>query len=71
MSRSWKLFGPPSTRRTVDHGRVWCPVQAADIDVEQCVDCPLIGEIVEDGEGHVVELVCRPGLRATWGYGLE
>ena len=53
------------THRVVDAGRVTCPVEGADVDLERCERCPALIDLVEDGPCPYVS--CRPlasGIRS-------
>ena len=65
--QSW--FGPVRVGRTVEAGRVQCPVTMRTVDVEGCGACPHLSDVIPGADGPPVEIVCEPALkvlRASW-----
>jgi hypothetical protein len=63
MFEPWKWIGPVKIVRVVEEGNVFCPVQARDVDVEGCLRCTFLGDVVESEEGLASAIECRPALR--------
>lgn len=53
----WTLFKSQLVSRVVVDGRVSCPIQATDNDVELCLGCPSLADVSEDRDGLLVR--CR------------
>jgi hypothetical protein len=53
--------------RDVEEGRVFCPVQAEDVDVERCFACPSFQDAVSSGKRLPDRIVCNPKLGSMAG----
>ena len=70
----WRLprwFRPITIALAVDCGHVRCPVRARDVDIERCVDCAFLREVLPDAQHHPMEIICQPRLTSMRGAGLE
>lgn len=47
----------PRGAHIVDNGRVGCPIRGADVDVEECLTCPRLTGVGEDGA--LTYVTCR------------
>ena len=66
----WKLrrwFEPMTIALSVEGGQVHCPVRARDVDIEHCVDCSYLREVLPDAQHHVKEISCQPPFSAMRG----
>lgn len=54
-------LGPTGQVRYVGDGRVACPVQGRDVDVERCLGCVFLCDTVEGagGTAGIRGIVCR------------
>lgn len=50
------------TRLVDEQGRVFCPLRAQDVGVEQCLSCPTRSDLTRSADGGVAEIVCKPSL---------
>lgn len=56
-------FPTRSTPRSVDaEGRVWCPTQGRDVDLERCLACVDLDKTANARDGSVTTVVCHPRL---------
>jgi hypothetical protein len=60
------IFQPGLATRPVDCGKVRCPVEARDMDIENCVSCQHLREVARGVDGEL-EITCRPRLSALKG----
>lgn len=58
---------PKEMTRTVKDGTVFCPVQMARIDIDQCRTCKFLTRYESDSSGEVTEFVCSPSYAALLG----
>jgi hypothetical protein len=65
MRKLLNWLTPRKIARTVESGRVYCPVRAADIDVDHCLTCPFLE--VALGNSRVTEIRCTPTLGSLVG----
>ena len=56
------IFTRRGTEQIVDRGRVFCPVQRRDLDVEQCVDCSSLANVTGDARGVLTQIQCKPAF---------
>ena len=66
----WKIrrwFEPMTIALSVDCGQVHCPVRARDVDIECCVYCSYLREVLPDDKHHVKEIICQPPFSAMRG----
>jgi hypothetical protein len=62
--RNWfNTFRPPQLVRIVDAGRLFCPTQQRDIDVDMCLTCRFLDEAVP-ANNRISEIHCTPSYRA-------
>lgn len=69
MIEQQRWFGPVRVRRTVESGRVHCPVTMRTVDIEGCGACPHLSDVIPGPDGPPVEIVCEPALevlRTKW-----
>jgi hypothetical protein len=59
MRSIFKWFTPPKLARMVDAGRVFCPAQQRDVDVDECLNCQFLDEVVS-GNAYVSAIRCTP-----------
>jgi hypothetical protein len=62
-----KWFEPMTIELSVDCGQVHCPVRARDVDIECCVDCSYLREVLPDDKHRVKEIICQPPFSAMRG----
>jgi hypothetical protein len=70
----WKLrrlLEPRTIALPVDCGHVRCPARAADVDIDRCVDCTFLREVMPDAQHHAMQIICQPPLASMRGAGLE
>ena len=60
------IFQPGLATRSVDGGKVRCPIEAQDMDIDNCVSCQDLREVVRTADGEL-EITCRPHLSAFRG----
>jgi hypothetical protein len=56
----FRLFHSEADYRFIDHGRVACPVRAADVDLDRCGECSWMRGI--DRHAGLAVVRCRPKL---------
>lgn len=58
---------PKEMTRAVKDGTVFCAVQMARVDVDQCRTCRFLTRYEPDDSGEVTEFVCSPSYAALLG----
>jgi hypothetical protein len=48
----------PADDHIVDRGRVWCPTQGRDVDVDSCMICDAFRDLVREDDETILR--CRP-----------
>lgn len=66
-----RWFACPSVARMAEQGRVFCPVQQQDVDVEACMACTHLLTFRLADDGRVAEIVCSPSYRALTATGMR
>lgn len=64
--------GASLTIRSVERGRVVCPVRQRDVDVDRCLVCPFLQSSHLDQDDAIGEIACKPiyGAVSASGTGL-
>ena len=60
------IFQPGLATSSVDGGMVCCPIEARSMDIERCVVCQYLRDVVR-GDDAQLEISCRPPLSARKG----
>lgn len=58
---------PKEMTRLVKNGTVFCAVQMARVDIDQCKSCNFLTSYKPDDSGEVTEFVCSPSYAALLG----
>jgi hypothetical protein len=61
-----KIFQPGLATSSVDSGKVCCPIEGRDTDIERCVSCGYLRDVVRGGDAQL-EVRCRPPLSVRKG----
>lgn len=58
MRSWWNIWQPQESTRLVEEGRVYCPAVRRDVDVDRCMTCPRLKQLLPV-YGSIDGIVCE------------